>query len=473
VRPLHVDEEDEFRTRQRGRSWSGVWVALVVLLAGGFGIAQGWDRIASWFSEESVDDPVEPFLQAGQDALRLDHHEAYRNAASQFTKALAFDEHDARALSGLSRAHALIAQQRLFEATDLEARNDPAERAAASALREQAAEHVEQAREHAEAAIRHGTGDGDVEIVLSDALRLSRDYEMAESRLARGRTLERTPSAEASRVEALIAADRAGNLAAAKPVAERAVAQDPGLIRARLLLARAELASGNTEEARAQLRAVLDRVSDHPIALSMQNALTAESATALDTRPPAAASPPSTQAAPAAPAPSRPEATSTEEATPRGYDTLVREGEQRLENGDIRRARALFEQALRERAGAPEALTGLGFVMLAEGNPRGAIAQLERAVNRGSFDALIGLGDAFRRLNEREQALRAYQRYLEHSSNGPRASIARRQVERLSAELGANTETEQRAAGQPSETPSASQGDSSEGEGSDTSSGAP
>ncbi len=437
VRPLHVDEEDEFRTRQRGRSWSGVWVAAVVLLAGGLGLAQGWDRITEGFTQGSTNDPVSPFLRAGQDALRLDHHEAYRNAATHFTKALAFDEHDARALSGLSRAHALIAQQRLFEAADLEARSDPAERATASALREQAAEHADQAREHAEAAIRHGTGDGDVEIALSDALRLSRDYEMAESRLARGRTLARMPSAEASRVEALIAADRGENLALAKPAAERAVAQDPGLIRARLLLARAELASGNVVGAQAQLRAVLDRVSDHPIALSMQHAIARREASA----PAAATEPPGAQAPPAP----RPEAAGTREpapeATPRGYDALIREGEQRLENGDLRRARALFEQALRERANGPEGLTGLGFVMLAEGNARGAVTQLERAVERGSFDALIGLGDAFRRLDDRERALRAYQRYLEHTSSGPRASIARRQVERLSAALGTNTRT--------------------------------
>jgi regulator of sirC expression with transglutaminase-like and TPR domain len=58
------------------------------------------------------------------------------------------------------------------------------------------------------------------------------------------------------------------------------------------------------------------------------------------------------------------------------------------------------------------------------------------AARSGNDDALIGLGEAYRRLQRPRDALRAYQNYLNRVPNGKQVSIARAQVERLSEELG-------------------------------------
>jgi predicted Zn finger-like uncharacterized protein len=480
-RPLHVDEGDDIPKPRYGRSRSGLWVSLVLLLAIGAGALAGWDQIAVLLGAGGErGDPAAPFLASGDEQLRGDHEDAYEAAIAHYTKALAFREHDPRALAGLSRAHALIAQERLFEASDLEARagDDPALRGEAASMRRDARAHAEQAREHAEAAVRHAPADADAEVALSDALRLSGDLALARSRLDRARTLRSTPSAEALRVEALLTADQAGDFAAAQALAERAVAEDPGLLRARLLLARAHIAAGDVSAARAQLRAVIDRAPGHPTASALLRRLDGDvpagtataRAAAVRTPTPAAAIPaprgaptPTPTVATPAPTPTSPApipatgtttvgtgragptgaagATSVARdpapvATGRGYDAMIREAEERLENGDTRRARSLYEQALRERPGGVEATTGLGFVMLAEGNARGAITLFQGAADRGYADAYIGLGDAYRRTGDRERALQAYEAYLERNPGGSRASIARRQADRLRTELG-------------------------------------
>jgi tetratricopeptide (TPR) repeat protein len=481
-----MEEDDAIPHLPRGRSRSGLWLSLVVLLAIGAGVYAARDRIAALVGAGgSPEDPAAPFVASGDRSLRRDHPDAYEEAITQYTKALAFREHHPRALAGLSRAHALIAQEQIFEAQVLEARasDDPALRGEAASLRRQAREHAERALECAETAVRHASSDAEVEVALGDALRISGDRTHARSRLDRVRTMEGAPSAEALRVEALLVADEAGSLAAARPIAERAVAEDPSLLRARLLLARAQLAAGDTASARAQLQAVLDRAPDHPTARALLEQLGA-GAVALPTAPApggsliprslpsATATGPgiSTSTAPVAPSQTGSgTAMSTSTGTPstanvpahdvrggpggataerggetdlrgRDYEALIREAETRLENGDTRRARALYEQALRERPGGVEAMTGIGFVLLAEGEVRGAVSQFQSAAERGYADAYIGLGDAYRRLGDRERALQAYEAYLERHSAGPKASIARRQAERLRAEL-ARTES--------------------------------
>jgi hypothetical protein len=69
--------------------------------------------------------------------------------------------------------------------------------------------------------------------------------------------------------------------------------------------------------------------------------------------------------------------------------------------------------------------------MLNEGNAQGAARQFQTAANNGNGDALIGLGDAYRRLGQREQALEAYRRYVQILPSGSHASMARRQIDTL------------------------------------------
>lgn len=440
VRALHVDEEETQRPAPK-RGLTGVVVGLATLvLLGGLG---AW-LLPRFFPTETVapETPAARFVTAGDAALGRDRIDAYEDAADQFNKALAFDESDVRAQVGLSRAHALRAQAQLFEADDIEARAgaDEALRAEATILRRQAAEAVTHARTHAESAVRVGTGGADAEVALADALRLGGERELSRSRLDRARTLESAPSSETLRVEALWTAEPTG-LTSARDLAAQAAQASPPILRAQLLLARVAIASGDQAAATAAINTVLALDGTHPEALRLRDRASSLVAAPTDT---VAATPPptTTTEVPVAVAPPPTTTTTTTTTTTpapaaegapvaRDYSGLVREGHARLERGQVSGARQSFEAALRIRPNTPEAMTGLGYVMLEEGNVAGAARQFSTAASNGNGSALIGLGDAYRRLNQREQALEAYRRYLQLLPNGSDANLARRQVEQL------------------------------------------
>ena len=449
---LRVDDDDDEVVLPRGRSYTGVFLAIVLLAAIGVGGYFGWPTIQRMIASSSAAAPGAQFLAQGDEALARDRDDAYEDAASFYTKALALDEHNARVLTGLSRAHALIAQERLFDAADMDVRavTEPAAAGEAAAMRREAAGEAEDAREQAESAIR--TEDGaDAEVALADALRLAGDTN-AQSRLDRALTLQTAPSAEALRVRALLES-ATGGLALAVPSAERAVAEDPGMLRARLLLARAQLAAGNVSAARAQVMAVLDRDGQHPVAIALRDRIDAAGGAVVDAGA-AIPPPPPTTIAPAilptddptehgagvAPSGERdrdergtpPPSTGAGGGVPHGdYETLVHQADAQLENDHADRARPLYEAALRQRPAGSEALTGLGFVMLDAGNASGAIAPFRQAAASGYGHAYIGLGSAYRTLRQFDQALDAYESYLARLPSGPEATIARRQADLL------------------------------------------
>ena len=120
----------------------------------------------------------------------------------------------------------------------------------------------------------------------------------------------------------------------------------------------------------------------------------------------------------------------------RDYSWYIREADQRLERGDVQRAQQLYEAARSVRPGGSEALTGLGYVALEGGDANGAASRFRQAAGQGYAEAYIGLGAAYRRLGRTQDALTAYERYLDRLPSGPRASIARRQAEELRRQLG-------------------------------------
>jgi hypothetical protein len=81
-------------------------------------------------------------------------------------------------------------------------------------------------------------------------------------------------------------------------------------------------------------------------------------------------------------------------------------------------------------------MTGLGYVKLNRGDAAAAVRYFQPAARAGYGDALIGLGDAYRRLGRLREALRAYESYLERRPNGPHAGMAQRQVENLRGQVG-------------------------------------
>ncbi|MBA2664578.1 MAG: zinc-ribbon domain-containing protein [Bradymonadaceae bacterium] len=109
-----------------------------------------------------------------------------------------------------------------------------------------------------------------------------------------------------------------------------------------------------------------------------------------------------------------------------------------LERGDAERARRIYHQVIQIDSNNAEAITGLGWTLLALGSPDSAIAQFQRALHRDpNFgDGYIGLGRAERARGNLDEALRAYEGYLSRFPAGPQASIARYQSDQLRQAIG-------------------------------------
>ncbi len=422
---LRVSAADAVPPRRRGGA--GIFVALG-LLSLGVVAAAVWqrERIMGFFG--APEDQIASFLALGSEALARDDEESYQAAVFELTRATGIDARDARALSALAHAHALWAQALAFEALDHDARagSDPASAGEARRARSEMSRHVAAARRFAEDAVRSDPSLAVASLVLADCLRLGGDFAAAEQHLARARRGSDVPADELHRVEALLAAARAeGNLALAEREARLAVEAAPRLVRNRVLLARALLASGDAEGARRQLaEAGLDHEMVRPLIAAMD-----------------AAGPPSNAEAALEPAPEAPEAAAAEPtataaapggAVPPGrdYAFYVEQGEALLARGDIPGARAHFEQALAVRAGG-EALAGLGQVALRSGSTSTAVSRFRQATQKGYVEAYFGLGETYRRTGETADAVLAYERYLERAPRGPHASMARRRIDEL------------------------------------------
>lgn len=460
-RGLYLDA-DEPAAPPRARSRSGLWVALVVLLAAGVGVALAWPQLAPTLGLSQPVDPALPYLEQGDAALAHDDLAGYEDALIRYTQALAYDDRAHQVLTRLSRAQALWAQALLFDASDLEARaeEDPVRRGEAAAIRREVQRRAEAALHRAEDAVRQSSGDADAEIALADALRLTGDLPRARSRLDRALRLRSEPSAEALRVQALIeAAENGGDLAAARARAEEAVEKDPTLIRARLLAARALLASREVGAARRHVDAVLQTNAQHAAARALRSAIDE----GLPPAPPAIDVPkndapgdassseenvepepePEPTAAPTGEARAssgrrgRQETSVGDEgesgAIPAGrdYSWYVRNGDEQRRRGDLGRARAYYEAARNVRPSGSEALTGLGHAELQGGNAQTAASLFRQAAGQGYAEAYIGLGDAYRRLGRTQDARTAYERYLERLPGGPHAAIAQRHIDEL------------------------------------------
>lgn len=480
TRPPQVDPV-EYDPLRRGRSRSGVWVSLVLLLAAGLGVALGWPQIAPLLGWVQVADAAAPHLEAGDVRLGKDHVDAYEEAITSYNQALAHGANDPRVLTRLSQAKARWAQALLFAASDVEARSDgPAddEQSAAHLLTARWRRLAEQALAHAANAVRYG-GEAEAETALSDALRLSDELPRAASRLMRAETLAGGPTAETLRVKALLrAAEAEGDLSAARELAEASVAENPGLVRSRLLLARVLLAERDVAGARQQLRAILRRAPDHPAARELERAISegippapsrsedeaspaeeSQPATARTAGPRRAGRPSAAQASktragerdgpPAASRRGRSSgsarsgqaqsgegrASSARGNTPRSYNAMIQRAQARLERGDLQQAQRLYESARRLRSNGAEALNGLAYIDLDRGNASAAANKFRQAAAQGFAEAYIGLGSAYRQLGQLNQAAAAYSDYLTRLPTGSRATIARRQLETLRRRL--------------------------------------
>jgi tetratricopeptide (TPR) repeat protein len=138
---------------------------------------------------------------------------------------------------------------------------------------------------------------------------------------------------------------------------------------------------------------------------------------------------------------------------PKDYAGWVGRGEQMLAKHDLAGAQQAFQTAVSLRGTGSEANSGLGAALLGQGQTREAIPYLTRAASNGFAEASVSLGDAYRKLGDKDNAIEAYETYLARLPRGARASYVKLQLEGLGKEVGgakpeapAARETEQRAA---------------------------
>jgi predicted Zn finger-like uncharacterized protein len=376
-------------------------------------------------TQAPTEDPGNQFLQRAEAGLASHRLDRFEDAKNDYIRLQAFREHDPVVLAALSRLHAIWAQELTFDLDAHQAQPDQdVERRSEWLMRaNQARTLALQAKQYAEAARRILPDNPDIGLVLSDALRLVGDVPGA--RMAFNRSARAATGAEGLRVAALLAAAEAKNdLRAGRDLAAQAVAKDRQLLRTHLLLARCLVAANEADAARAQLQLVRIQAPDHPGARAVEELLTrpAEPVVRVETAPTKAPAPETASANPS--------------ADNLSHEAYISRAQSLLETGQITAAKRHFEQALFVRPNSNQAHTGLGYVALEKNRPQLAIEHFTAAMRSGNDDALIGLGDAYRRVGRNREALRAYQNYLSRKPNGDQVSIARAQVDRLGDELG-------------------------------------
>ncbi len=136
------------------------------------------------------------------------------------------------------------------------------------------------------------------------------------------------------------------------------------------------------------------------------------------------------------------EASEEEEARPQEQSVAqILAGAQRSrDRGDIAQAFQRYEAVLERRPGQPDAMIGVGWTHLRDGDPGAAIQAFEAAYRRhpDRGEALIGKARAHRDRSDYAAALDQYEAYLEAHPGGDQRSIAefqsREMADRLESE---------------------------------------
>ncbi|MBP7682276.1 MAG: zinc-ribbon domain-containing protein [Deltaproteobacteria bacterium] len=472
---MQVDDDDDVKIKGVGSPKWGRWVFLVALIA--LGVVGYLQRDAIMAQVQALrgppPDPAASFLEEAEELLRRDDADGYRQGIHEMIRATAVAERDPRVLTMLSRGYSLKAQLHEFDAQDLvaDAGEDPARLAEAAGLRHVARDAAQEARHKAEDAVREAPDSVEARVALADALRLTGDLIGARRHYERSRDLAPTASADQLTVGALLAAAEQEDLGAAVELAQQAVGADAGLIRARIVLARALLASGNGEAARAHVAHVLASQADHAGALAVRRRLDGEAPQPAAAEEPelapavvvdagVAVDPSLSEGQPRVGADGTTEGrdnrtfdemqaggTDTSGTRPpagtdvamddgrppegRDYSWYIQNGDTALSGGNLSRADAFYQAALEVRPGSSEATTGLANVMLRRGRADDAVVRFRAATRQGYGPAFIGLGRANESLGRRSEAIQAYEDYLQRSPSGSLATTARQRLEAL------------------------------------------
>lgn len=203
------------------------------------------------------------------------------------------------------------------------------------------------------------------------------------------------------------------------------VERDSDDVAARYRLAK-YLAKKNDPRALRELEEVLRRAPDHVRAASLKAQLSAAAQASGPTGPTAAS-------APAVAEPTDKPAPVEKKAPRETFESLMKKGEQLRARDKAQQALEVYERALILQPNDAEALTGLGFCYMDLDAAPAAIQEFTKAVAANSrySDAHLGLGEAYRARNQKRDAVKHYQRYLDLAPDGAEAEVAKRALKDL------------------------------------------
>jgi len=436
----------------RSRLW--LWVVLVSAAVAGAGGAV--TQVLVRLEQPTSAAPAITILVAQADAALAAYRDTrFEEAIALYRKALPSAPDDAHLLSSLSRAYAQYSQSMRTRAEIRAMLRAPLGLQQTDVEDPEVERLAHEAKLYGQRAAQRNPGNEEAGVALSDALRLAGNLVAARAEIDRVRATQRVPEAERLRVEALLAIDEAhGRVSAGRRLAAMAVAHDPRSIAARLLLARCLAHDGDLTGSAAQLSELreldptLPALAEHDAelaALRSKPVSTAAAPRPSTTSGQAKAPLPSVQPGHPSEPPASPSKTSAagddDDPSPgpsfAAASDLARKGERLLESGSVSAAKDAFDEALTRVPNLPRARTGLGYVHLERGQVNAALGQFKGAAAAGYPDAMIGLGDTYRRLGRLDEALRTYKSYLKRFPQGARRSIAEHQVELLQEQVGA------------------------------------
>ena len=476
--PAYYDDDDDI-PELPGRGWSPLrWLFLIVGVGALALMATQWERVAGLLGIGSNPALIAAGVSEGDAGIAEGYPQAYASAIEAYGRAIeAGGDRDAEIMARLSRAYALAAQAQM----DSGSTRDSFDGLSAAAL------------STAERATVLDPRELEARLSLADALRVTGALPEARAALEEARSMSFSRTAEFFRIDSrLSAAEAGGGLENGLRSAKQSVELSPQGVPYLLLLARAERAADDEDDAREALETILADHPEHPVATLLLADLTApevladagvevdaavasdagsagvgDAAIAADSESTAATAA-KPVAVPVKPADTEREAKPEVAATPkkrraakpepkkpaydeydqlvkaagddafvdgrppvRDYEWYMRQGRAELAGGNYSRARAFFDSALEARPGSADAMDGLGRVSTRVEDFNGALRYFRVAAQRGHPDGYFNLGKTYESLGQNAEAVSAYYTYVKRRPSGRHAASARAAIKTL------------------------------------------
>jgi tetratricopeptide (TPR) repeat protein len=413
---MESTDSGEFEDIDIRRGGRGKWLVLLLVLIGGGALGTFYLRpdVFAGLWGKKIDKQALDQTRAGYRELMRDSYAAMDRAVEYFEKATSISAEHADAHAGLAEAQIARAEYLAEEIESLSTQLDklpPAEREKTHLQIENKRREIDERSQRAFESAKKAYSLDRESLAANRAMAAYYQFKRAPDKMRPLVDKARTLAVEDPGVNCLLGASVArvkGSLERAIRYFDKALESEPGMQRARYMLARAHAQQGNPEKAKVQLETLLGQVPDHERAQALLAALKE----------------------PAAPEP-EPEPESESEGP--SYESLMAQAERLRESDRAGKALKFFEQAREIAPEDPDVHTGIGWCYVDLENPSAAIATFNTALRYAPrlSDAHMGLAEAYNMKGDTANAITHYEEYLDIMPNGPEAPVARRMIKLL------------------------------------------